>query len=108
MRDADKPFIAYRQGRWGLKIVPRGAAGWWAFILWMLSLVPVAVLFIVGISREPEGAALIALIGGYVAALVIWGVVMVRWMLARSEVVQIEDLLALKREKEARDRERRR
>jgi hypothetical protein len=26
MREEDKPFICYRQGKWGMKIVPRGGA----------------------------------------------------------------------------------
>jgi uncharacterized membrane protein len=108
MRDAgsdqDRPFIAYRRGRWGLKIVPRGAAGWWLFFLWMLPLVPVTAAYVWAISRVPEGRELTALIVGYIVALTLWAVIMTRWMLKRSEQVEIETLLALKREKDAQER----
>jgi hypothetical protein len=101
MSDADKPFIAYRQGRWGLKIVPRNGAGWWLFLLWMLPMVPIAGVFTWGMASEPEGGPLIAIIVAFVAATAGWILGMTRWMYVRSEVVQIEELLALKREKDA-------
>jgi hypothetical protein len=106
MAEGDKPFIAWRQGRWGLKIVPRTAAGWRAFGLWMLSLFPICGLFIAMITREPEGAALLVLVVIYMLALIIWGIAMTRWMLARAEVVRVEELLDLKRQMDAQKRRR--
>jgi hypothetical protein len=105
MSRSEKPFVAYRSGRWNLKIVPRNAAGWRALIVWMLALAPITGLFLWFASAEPEGARLWVGLAAYLAAMMIWGLGMMRWMMARSEIVDLEDLLAFKRE---RDKARRR
>ena len=99
MEDKDKPFICYQSG-WSLKIVPRGAAGWWSVAAWMLALAPICGLFIWAMSRDPSRGQQIALVAAYLAALALWSVAMIRWMRARSEVIDVAELLALKRERD--------
>lgn len=106
MRKPEKPFIAYRSGPWSLKIVPRTAAGWRALIVWMLALAPITGLFLWFAESEPEGVRLWVGLAAYLAAMMIWGFGMMRWMLARSETVNLEDLLAFKREQDKAKRRR--
>ncbi len=101
MREEDKPFVCYRTGRWRMKIVPRNAAGYRGMFVWMLSLIPIVVVFIWAISSEPSGAFLALIVGSYILALLGWVIAMIRWMKARSEIVNLEELLALKRERDA-------
>lgn len=100
MSKPEKLFVAYRAGRWSLSIVPRNAAGWRALIVWMVSLVPITGLFVWFASAEPRGATLWFGLAAYLAAMIGWGVGMVRWMLARSETVDMEDFYAFKREQD--------
>lgn len=97
MSKRDMPFVAYRQGRWSLKIMPRNAAGWRTLIVWMLALAPITGLFLWFASGEPEGVPLWTGLAAYLVAMMVWGLGMMRWMLARSEIVDLEDLLAFKR-----------
>ncbi len=96
-----KDFIAYK-GPGKLQITPQTPRGWGVFGLWMiglmLPLVPVIILaFIVdGTPNEvyvlwAVGPSLLLTFGG------IW--VMTRWMLARSEVINMDDIAQWKREK---------
>ena len=94
MSDVGKDFIAYRQVRWGLKIVPRNAAGWRATIIWMLLLAPPTGLFVWAMADEPTGIKLVAILTVYLLVTAIWTVGGIRWMLARSEVIDVEAFLA--------------
>lgn len=94
MSEAGKDFIAYRQGRWGLKIVPRNAAGWRATIIWMLMLAPPTGLFSWAMADEPTGIKLAAILIVYLLTTAIWTVGGLRWMWARSEVIDVEQMLA--------------
>lgn len=105
MREADKPFVCYRQG-WAMKIVPRNAAGWRAFGLWMASLLPLIGLFVAGMALEPGPRTQIGIVAVFLAASGLWAFAMIRWMLARSEIVQIDELLQLKRERDERNKRR--
>lgn len=98
MRDEDKPFICYRQGRFGMKIVPRNGAGWRAFAFWMIGFFSMAALFVIFMNRQPTRGVMIATLVGYVIATIIWAISMARWMKARSEIVSMDELLALKRD----------
>jgi len=93
MRDSDKPFVLYRRGPWNFTIMPRGTAGWVQFA------VPTAVFAIYAetVEGRPEfwGA-----LGLYLVATLVWSITMIRWMRARSELVDVEQLLRLKRENE--------
>lgn len=99
MSRSEKPFVAYRSGRWGLTIVPRTAAGWRAFLVWMATLVPLTGAFLWFASAEQKGPALWIGVAAYLIALAGWSVCMARWMLARSEIITLEDLQAFRRER---------
>lgn len=101
MRDEEKPFVCYKGG--GLKIVPRNATGWRAFWGWLTSYIVATVLFLVIATNSPESMALYLTVGFLVFTFA-WIVAMTRWMLARSEVVNLDELLELKRELKARKR----
>lgn len=108
MRDEDKPFVCYRSGWWYMKIVPRGVAGWKAMALWLLAMVPAIALFAMVMKREPSTGAAIAAILVYALFMILWGVAMIRWMLARSEIVDMRELMAIKRRQDAEKRRNRR
>lgn len=103
MREKDKPFICYKWG-WSMKIVPRNAAGWRMFGLWMVSLVPLVVAFTAAMATELGPQAEIVIVIAFLAATAVWAVAMIRWMLARSEIVRLDELLELKRERDRRNR----
>ena len=97
MRDEDKPFICYKGGG-GIKITPRNAAGWRAFGLWMSILVLVSVIWTAIVVQPAFKSVAAYLTGGFLVVVAVWAVTMIRWMMARSEVVDMNELLKLKRE----------
>lgn len=105
MRDEDKPFILYKSG-FGFRIVPRNAAGYRATFVWLLSLAPVVGAFIYAMSQVEDGISVAIAIALYTAAMLTWVILGVRWMKARSEVVDMRELLEIKRERD-RNRNRR-
>lgn len=106
MRDEDKPFVLYRYGRGGFRIAPRNARGWRITILWALLLVPIMGLFAWFTSgNSPSPVNVMVGTGAFLAAMLVWTIAGIRWMKARAEVVDLEELLKLKREA---DRNRRR
>ncbi len=101
INEPTKDFVAHK-GRMGVKITPQTARGWRYFILWMiglmLPLVPFVVLSIMVNDTPNEhyvfwalGPSLLLTFGG------IW--VMTRWMLARSEVIDMNEIAQWKRDK---------
>lgn len=106
MAEENKPFIMYRTGFGGFKIIPRNAQGWRETFLWMLLLAPILALFAWYLSSEPEGTRLYVGLGLYLAAMLAWGIGGFSWMRRRSEVIDFEELLALKRERDAQKRRR--
>ena len=101
MRDQDKPFICYRNGKWAIRIQPRNAAGWKAMALWLLTMVPGVALFAMVMAREPSKSATTATVILYLLFMVLWAALGIRWMLARSEIIDVEALLAIKRKQDA-------
>lgn len=104
VREQDKPFILYRSGKGSIKIVPRGSEGWRQTIIWMAMIVPITGLFIWFASEQPEGSRLYVGLALYLIATMAWGIGGIISMRARAEVVNLEELLKLKREH---DRKRR-
>jgi hypothetical protein len=100
MGKAQKPFIAYWSGRWNLKIVPRNAAGWRALIIWTVMVLPPTVLLGTYLTTKPAMPETIAAHIAYILFLGGWSVAMIRWMLARSERVDLDELLAIKHEQD--------
>jgi Na+/melibiose symporter-like transporter len=98
MRDEDKPFILYRSGPWSFKIVPRNGEGWRQIIIWMALMAPITGLFVWFATGKPEGPMLYGGLALYLIAMMGWGIGGTMWMRARAEVVDLEELLKLKRE----------
>ncbi len=101
MAEQDKPFVCYKSG-WNLKIMPQNAAGWWAMFVWLLIFAGPTALFLWLIARQPSDPQIAAYVTGYVLLTIGWSLAMLRWMYLRSEVVDVNALLKLKRELDAR------
>ena len=101
MRDEEKPFICYKSGRWSFKIEPRNAEGWRATALWLLGLIPIVGSSMWITASRPGGMLLWLCVGLFAVAMLLWAVAMIRWMKARSEIIDIDDLLQIKRERDA-------
>jgi hypothetical protein len=101
MRDEDKPFIYYQHGRWSFRIAPRNARGVRASILWVMALAPIVALFIWAMNTAPNSRIMGFYTAIYVAAMLAWSIAMLRWMKARSEIVNFEELMQIKRERDA-------
>lgn len=100
MRDEDKPFICYQQG-WNMKIVPRNAAGWRALGLWTLlllfptfAMIPVAAR----LDDTPQEYLVVWATIPLLLVTVAIGVAMIRWMKARSEIIDVDGLSKIKRD----------
>ena len=102
MRDEDQPFILYKSG-FGFRIVPRNAAGYRATFVWLALLAPIVGAFAYVMSHVEDGTTHAVATGAYIAAMLAWSILGIRFMKARSEVVDMRELLELKRE---RDRDR--
>lgn len=106
MRDEDKPFVLYRRGPGNFNIVPRGRKGWALMGLWLALLLPLVVAFgIYAEAHEGQPEFFIAL-AVFLAAMLVWTIAMIRWMKARSEVVDVGRMLDLKRQQERKRRGR--
>ncbi len=108
MREEDKPFICYKRGRWGMTIVPRDGEGWRLMGLWFVPFVLLTAGHIAVVTSVPEDHTLVGWATlGFVLLIAVWAFSMIRWMLARAEVIELDELLALKRERD-RDKTKRR
>jgi len=98
MRDEDKPFVVYQSGPWNFKIVPRGRRGWRLFGVGMALQLAMTGLFVWFAVSYPEGPVHFAGLAVYLVALLasMFGGIM--WMKARAEVVDVQELLKLKRD----------
>jgi ABC-type Na+ efflux pump permease subunit len=103
MSDEAPRFVTVRHGL-QMKITPANRAGWIAFVFWMLAQVPFLLVFVWIMTEIDSPIYQGAAIAGYIVAIVIWFVAMLRWMKARSEVIDVEELLAIKRERDRRGR----
>ena len=94
MRDEDKPFVCVRNG-WNIKISPRNVSGWLSFALWMAGFFAMTGLFAWAMAVEDKPVLHATYTGVFIVAAIVWSVVMIRWMMARSEMI---DLAAIGRE----------
>ena len=105
MRDEDKPFVYYKAGS-SVKISPRNAAGWRAFAVWMAAFLGATGVF-VWATAFADGAGwsgseiLLLLTLPFLLVTAVWGFAMFRYMKARSEIVDMDSLMQLKREQDA-------
>jgi hypothetical protein len=98
MRDEDKPFVMYRRGTLNFTIVPRGVKGWTQSAVWMALLVPLLLWFTDYAAKHSEGADFYIGLALYLGGMLAWTVGGIWWMKARAEVVDLQELLKLKRE----------
>lgn len=96
-----KDFIAYKNG-WQLKIMPQTSRGWKHMAVWTLILllptVPYGALATMVDDTPNEAIALWALVPYFlILGLLMWW--MSKWMLARSEVIDMEEFAQWKRDK---------
>jgi hypothetical protein len=104
MRDQGKPFVLYRKGPMNFSIVPRGSRGWTQFGVWMVVFaVPTIAFAIYAEAHEGRPGFWVAL-ALYLAATLIWSLASIWWMKARAEVVDVNELLKLKREADRKKR----
>ncbi len=105
MRDEDKPFVCYKQG-WNMKITPRNAEGWRLLAIWMMPFFATTGLFVWFSSTAEkngwsEASILWIAILGFLPAVLIWSIVMIRWMKERSEIIDVNGLIEIKRQQDA-------
>jgi hypothetical protein len=111
MRDEDKPFICYKS-KWSIKIMPRNAAGWWYMIYWMLPFFAmVAATIWISAALKSNGTdeqKIVAIVlAGFVVLTTIWTIALIRWTKSRSEIIDMDELVALKRDLDRNKRHRR-
>lgn len=100
MRNEEKPFIMTRYAWGGFNIEPRNARGWRLLLGWIsLSLLMIGGFALFSEGQHSQSTFAIGL-GVFLLGLAVWTVGGIIWMRARSEVVDVEDLLRLKREAE--------
>ena len=107
MRDQDKPFVLYRKGPMNFTIVPRGISGWTQFGVWMALLVPMVIVFTIYAEALEGTPAFWLALAMFIAATLVWSIAMIAWMKARAEVVDVQELLRLKRQNDRKQRGRR-
>lgn len=105
MRDKERPFVMYRRGSGSFTIVPRGAAGWFQFAVWLALLGPLVVWFAEHAETDPDGADFYILVFLFCAGVLGWLIAGLWWMTARAKVV---DVVVLKRDREMAERKRQR
>lgn len=106
MRDEDKPFILTKYSWGGFNIEPRNARGWRLMLTWLALPLPLIGGFALFTEKQPDSPAFAAVLAVFVLAMAIWAIGGIIWMRARSEVVDVEQLLRLKREQERKRRGR--
>lgn len=105
MRDKDKPFVMYRRGPANFTIVPRGPLGWSQFAAWMALLAALSVWFADHAETNAKGAAFYEGLTLFVLGIIAWLIAGLWWMIARSEVIEVAELM---RDRQLARRKRRR
>jgi hypothetical protein len=100
----DEKIFTYIRSARGFRISPSNAAGWRALGLWMAGFFAMLGLYFFSISLARSGTVIGALTSLFLFVTAIWAAAMIRWMMARSEIVDMAELLKLKLE---RDRQKR-
>lgn len=105
-RRDEKPFILFHRSRFIYNIMPRNASGWQQIGIWMALLVPIMVVFNEYVADRPDGPELYPALVAFLLATTVWAIGGIMWTRARAEVVDIQELLRLKREQERKRRRR--
>lgn len=102
-----KDFLAVRSGRWSLHISPQTPRGWGLLFLWTLALIAPTVPLAIAGAWLDETPYEIWVLAGMVPVFLLTGLIiwlMVRWMLARADIITSADLAELKRNRSKRTR----
>lgn len=100
MRDKDKPFVMVRRGPWNFTIMPRGRGGWTQFAAWLAVYLVPTIAFAIYAERFDGTPQIWIALALFLAGTMVWSIASLRWMKARAEVVDLNELLKLKREAE--------
>ena len=111
MREKEQPFICYKS-KWSMKIVPRNAAGWRYMLYWMLPFIAmIAISILVSAGLDANGIddqkIVMIVVPVFLALTTIWTVALIRWTKSCSEIIDIDELVALKRDLDRNRRKRR-
>lgn len=112
MREEDKPFICYKS-KWSFNIVPRNAAGWRYLLYWMLPFFAlIAVNIWVSAVLDANGMndqnIITIVVPIFLILTTIWTIALIRWTKNRSEIIDMDELAALKRDRDRNKRLKRR
>lgn len=112
MRDEDKPFICYKS-KWSMKIVPRNAEGWRYMLYWMLPFFAMITINIwVSAALDANGVddqkIVAVVVPVFLILTTIWTIALIRWTKNRSEIIDMDELVALKREVDRNKKSKRR
>ena len=112
MPEREKPFVYYKSGS-GVNIIPRNAAGWRAFGVWIVAMLCASGVFVwASVVADEAGwddrKILLFLVLPFLVATLAWGLAMFRYMKARSEIIDVDNLLQIKRDTERTAKQKRR
>ena len=106
MANDTKMFLCVKSNRFSYKITPQTAAGWRAFGSWMTAFFILTGLMVWGcVALKAKGYDDSLISWGIIFPFVIltlgWSVAMCRWMYVRSDILDLADIAAWKRERDA-------
>lgn len=103
MPTQEKLFVCVKHG-WAMSFTPISWPGWKALGWWTLSLLPIIGVFMAIIANGPSPAVEAVLVVAFLASLGLWSWAMIRWMLPRSDVIDANEVLELKRRRDRQNR----
>jgi hypothetical protein len=112
MREEDKPFVCYKS-KWSMKIVPRNAEDWRYLFYWMLPFFGMIALNIwASAALEANGMddqkIVLVVVPIFLILTTIWTVALIRRTKNRSEIIDMDELVALKRDLDRQNNAKRR
>lgn len=89
MVEPQKPFVCYK-GRWSIKFFARGAEGLKSLGYWFGGYVLAILVFLVAASHLHSRLLIVLSLMLIVVFTAVWSVRHYRWLLPRSDVIEIE------------------
>ncbi len=93
-----KMFVCFRRSKWLFNIQPQTTRGWIALILGVVPMLLVSIFFeqwATYLNMDEMVASFLI-----VALILVWTVLLIRWMYANSEIIDYQDVQSYKRERE--------
>lgn len=112
IRDEDKPFICYKS-KWSMKIVPRNAEGWRYMLYWMLPFFGM-IAFNIWVSAAMDANGMddqnivVIVVPVFLILTTIWALALIRWTKNRSEIIDMDELIEMKRDRDRKNKPERR